>query len=69
MNNQRQRKQRANRRAGLRFYSIAVIAVAAAAAIGFLYFVYTPFLPPPAPDTHTAGKTFSSKNTGSAVHF
>lgn len=68
MNNQRQRKQRAKRRTGLRFYSIAFIAVAAAAAIGLLYFVYTPFLPPSAPGTHTAGKAFSSKNTGSSVN-
>lgn len=65
MNNSRRRKQHTRGRT-LRFYSIAVVAVAAAAAVGFLYFVYTPLLPPAAAGSQaTAGKTFSSKNSGS----
>lgn len=70
MNNRRQRKQQTRRGAkGIRFYSFLIIIAVAAAAVGFLYFVYTPLLPPPAAGGQTtAGKSFSSKNAGSAVN-
>lgn len=70
MNSPHQRKKQTRRGVGgIRLYSFLIIIAVAAAAVGFIYFVYTPLLPPPAASGQTAaGKTFSSKNTGSAVN-